>query len=144
MFAEHPRLGVVAATTEGSSLGGRMLEKHGWQHDLGLDIYTLPAATDRSEAVGRLIQATLAMHRAGLQVAVQPPLAQEVVTHRLVEPPATARHKRDQDPTTHTSPAGAAGLARTNFPGEATVPVLPVPASAARPVDPRVAFSRNR
>ncbi|MEU3255754.1 hypothetical protein [Streptomyces sp. NPDC006997] len=73
-FAEHPQLGVVAATADGSSaLGGRLiLEEHGWRHNPDLDIYTLPITTHRSEALDKVATATLAMHRADLQVAVQP------------------------------------------------------------------------
>jgi hypothetical protein len=47
-FAEHPQLGVVAATADGASLGGQLLEEHGWRHNPSLDIYTLPITTDRS------------------------------------------------------------------------------------------------
>ncbi|MEV7468873.1 hypothetical protein AB0O20_20555 [Streptomyces kronopolitis] len=33
-FAEHPQLGIVAATDDRShALGGRLLEEHGWRHD---------------------------------------------------------------------------------------------------------------
>ncbi|MEU5198595.1 hypothetical protein AB0G86_31905 [Streptomyces scabiei] len=79
-FAEHPQLGVVAATADGSSvLGGPLiLEEHGWRHNPGLDIYTLPITTHRSEALDKVATATLAMHRADLQVAVQPLLAQDI------------------------------------------------------------------
>jgi len=43
-FAEHPQLGIVAATSDRSSaLGGPLiLEEHGWRHHPDLDIYTLP------------------------------------------------------------------------------------------------------
>src|SRR5690242_14141929 len=41
-FAEHPRLGMVAATADDASPGGRILGEHGWRHNPSLDIYTLP------------------------------------------------------------------------------------------------------
>jgi hypothetical protein len=84
-FAEHPRLGIVAATTDGAVLGGQFLEEHGWRHNPSLDIYTLPATTSRAQALSTVAQATAAMHRAGLQVAVQPALARDITARR---PPA--------------------------------------------------------
>lgn len=79
-LAEHPQLGIVAATSDHSSaLGGRLiLEEHGWRHNPNLDIYTLPITIDRGEALGKVANATLSMHRSDLQVAVQPLLAQDV------------------------------------------------------------------
>ncbi len=49
-FAEHPQLGIVAATSDHSSaLGGQLiLEEHGWRLDPNLDIYTLPTHGGRS------------------------------------------------------------------------------------------------
>ncbi|MDX3121386.1 hypothetical protein F3K20_19890 [Streptomyces scabiei] len=149
-FAEHPQLGVVAATADASSaLGGRLiLEVHGWRHDPGLDIYTLPVTTDRSEALGKVATATLAMHRADLQVAVQPLLAQDVAARRSPAPTTAARHQRSQGFTTHKFPISAAALAaspaRAGLPGKAPVAAPAASGPAARPVDPRIAFSRNR
>lgn len=149
-FAEHPQLGVVAAIADGSSaLGGRLiLEEHGWRHNPSLDIYTLPVTTDRSEALGKVATATLAMHRADLQVAVQPLLAQDVAARRSPAPTTAARHERSQGFTTHKFPISAAALAaspaRAGLPGKAPVPAPTASAPAARPVDPRIAFSRNR
>ncbi|WP_127360906.1 hypothetical protein [Actinacidiphila soli] len=148
-FAEHPQLGVVAATADGSSLGGRLiLEEHGWRHNPSLDIYTLPITTDRGKALGKVANATLAMHRADLQVALQPLLAQEVAARRPPAPTTAARPEHSQGFTTHKFPISAAALAaspaRAGLPGKAPVPAPAASTSAARPVDPRIAFSRNR
>ncbi|MEU3712164.1 hypothetical protein [Streptomyces catenulae] len=147
-FAEHPQLGVVAATGDHSSaLGGRrVLEEHGWRHSPDLDIYTLPAALGRSEALEKVADATVSMHRSGLQVAVQPLLARDVSARR--SPAPAARHERGQESTAHASPLGAAALAaspaRTGLPGKPPVPAPAVSAAAGGPVDPRITFSRTR
>ncbi|MFI1369882.1 hypothetical protein [Streptomyces griseochromogenes] len=149
-FAEHPQLGIVAATDDHSSaLGGRLiLEEHGWRHNSSLDIYTLPITTCRSEALGKVANATLSMHRSNLQVAVQPLLAQDVAARRPSVPAPAARHERGQGFTTHKFPISAAALAASpagaGLPGKATVPAPATSAPAARPDDPRIAFSRNR
>ncbi|MER6546793.1 hypothetical protein [Streptomyces sp. NPDC001250] len=149
-FAEHPQLGVVAATADGSSaLGGRLLlEEHGWRHNPSLDIYTLPITTDRSEALGKVATATQAMHRSDLQVAVQPLLAQDVAARRSPAHTTAARHQRSQGFTTHKFPISAAALAaspaRAGLPGKAPVAAPAASGPTARPVDPHIAFSRNR
>lgn len=149
-FAEHPRLGIVAATSDHSSaLGGRLiLEEHGWRLNPDLDIYTLPITANRSEALEKVASATVSMHRSDLQVAVQPPLAQDVAARRPPAPAPAARHERSQGFTTHKFPMSAAALAaspaRAGLPGKAPVPAPAASAPAARPVDPRIAFSRNR
>ncbi|GHH96281.1 hypothetical protein [Streptomyces capillispiralis] len=149
-FAEHPQLGVVAATADGSSaLGGPLiLEEHGWQHNPGLDIYTLPITTRRSEALDKVATATLAMHRADLQVAVQPLLAQDIAARHSPAPTTAARHQRVQGVATHSFLISAAALAaspaRADLPGTAPVAVPAASGPAARPVDPRIVFSRNR
>ncbi|MFE7216344.1 hypothetical protein ACFU93_42145 [Streptomyces sp. NPDC057611] len=149
-FAEHPQLGVVAATADGSSaLDGRLLlEEHGWRHNPSLDIYTLPITTDRNEALGKVATATLAMHRSDLQVAVQPLLAQDVAARLSPAPTTAARHQRSQGFTTHKFPISTAALAassaRAGLPGQAPVAAPATSGPAARPVDPRIAFSRNR
>ncbi|QHC21436.1 hypothetical protein [Streptomyces sp. GS7] len=149
-FAEHPQLGVVAATADGSSaLGGQLiLEEHGWRHNPSLDIYTLPTTTDRSATLGKVANATLSMHRADLQVAVQPSLAQDVAARRPPMPATAARHERRQGFTTHKIPISIAALAaspaRAGLPGKAPVPAPAASAPATRPVDPRIAFPRNR
>ncbi|MGV4927594.1 hypothetical protein K2224_28990 (plasmid) [Streptomyces sp. BHT-5-2] len=149
-FAEHPQLGIVAATDDRSSaLGGRLiLEEHGWRHNPNLDIYTLPITTDRSEAMEKVASATVSMHRSDLQVAVQPRLAHDVAARRPPAATTAAHHQRSQGFTTHKSPISAAALAaspaRNGIPGKAPVPAPASSAPATRPVDPRIAFSRNR
>ncbi|MGW4734219.1 hypothetical protein ACWEQC_34490 [Streptomyces shenzhenensis] len=121
-FAEHPQLGVVAATADGSSaLGGRLLlEEHGWRHNPSLDIYMLPITTDRSEALGKVATATLAMHRADLQVAVEPLLAQDVAARRSPAPTTAAHHQRSQGFTTRRFSISAAAPAAS--PARACLP----------------------
>ncbi|MDH6703080.1 hypothetical protein ABZ682_39940 [Streptomyces griseoviridis] len=147
-FAEHPQLGVVAATADGAPLSGQLLEEHGWRHNPSLDIYTLPITTDRSQALGKVTTATLAMHRADLQVAVQPLLAQDVAGHRSAAPTAAARHERSQRFTTHkfliSAAALAASPARADLPGKAPGATPAASSQAARPVDPHITFSRHR
>ncbi|WP_241843963.1 hypothetical protein [Streptomyces sp. CB02130] len=71
--ADHRQLGIVSALDNRvSGLSGLALVEDGWRHDSSLDIYTLPAATDRVEALGKVADARVALHRSGLQVAVQP------------------------------------------------------------------------
>jgi hypothetical protein len=89
-FAEHPRLGLVAATTEGVPEAHTLLDAHGWQHHPRLDIYTLPSGTDRPQALTTLAATTAATQEAGLQAAVQPRLADAVAGQRL-DHGATAR-----------------------------------------------------
>ncbi|MFI9274005.1 hypothetical protein ACIGXM_25350 [Kitasatospora sp. NPDC052896] len=150
-FAEHPKLGVVAATADTMNAverGGAILEAHGWRFDYELDVYTLPAATERGEAFGKLARATAAMQRAGdLQVAVQPQLA-EAATRGARAPAASVRHENGQGFTTHRFPLNAAALAaspaRAGVPGKAPAAEPSSSLPAARPVDPRIAFSRHR
>ena len=146
-FADHPQLGIVAAFDDRvSGLSGLALVEDGWRHDSSLDIYTLPATTDRVEALGKVAAATVALHRSGLQVAVQPRLAQEVTARpRPAATPTTGR-ERGRGPA-RASPLSAAALAaspaRAGIPGRAPVPAA-VSTPAVRPVDPRVAYSRDR
>ncbi|MFE2596039.1 hypothetical protein ACFXCZ_05985 [Streptomyces sp. NPDC059396] len=148
-FAEHPQLGIIAATADDDArIGGQPLEEHGWRHNTRLDIYTLPATTDRSEALGKVTQATVAMQRAGLQVALHPRLAQEIAARRPSAPTTAARNERGQGLTATASRvstvARAAGPARVGLPAKPPLPAPGVPAPMARPVDPRIAFTRNR
>lgn len=145
-FAEHPRLGIVAAIdSRASGLTGLALVEHGWRHDPRLDIYTLPAATSRDEALGKVADATLALHRSGVQVAVQPRLAQDVAArHR---PAPTSSRDRIQG-AGRSSPIVAAALAASpalaSLPGKAPASAPATAVAAARPVDPRIAFTRDR
>ncbi|MBP0456101.1 hypothetical protein [Streptomyces montanisoli] len=147
-FADHPQLGIVAALDDRvSAISGLMLVEDGWRHNSSLDIYTLPATTDRVEALGKVADATSALHRSRLQVAVQPRLAQEVTAHpRPADTPAAGR-ERGHGPA-RASPLSAAALAaspaRAGIPGRAPVPTSAVTTAAVRPVDPRIAYSRDR
>ncbi|GHG27390.1 hypothetical protein [Streptomyces zaomyceticus] len=144
-FAEHPRLGIVGAIdSRASGLTGLALVENGWRHDRRLDIYTLPGAS-RDEALGKVADATLTLHRSGVQVAVQPRLAQDVAArHR----PAPASSRDRIHGAGRSSPIVAAALAASpalaSLPGNASVSAPATSAAAARPVDPRIAFTRDR
>ncbi|MFE7334776.1 hypothetical protein [Streptomyces griseus] len=146
-FAEHPRFGIVAATSDHSSaLGGRLiLEENGWRLDPNLDIYTLPVAADRTESLQKVASTTVATHRSGLQVAVQPRLAQDVAVRRLTQPARAERLHAGQGVTPHRSRNAAALAASPAFAGLREKASAPAAASGAagRPVDPRIAFARN-
>ena len=149
-FSDHPRLGVVAAVADGphGRHGALVLEVHGWSHQPQLDIFTLPAGTDRTTALGRLIVATTTLHRSDLRVAAEPRLAADA-RHRLTTAAAAAA-RPDRGPTSgrRMRPGSAAALAAS--PARATAPGIPPvaasarPGTAAGPVDPRIAFSRTR
>ncbi|MFE3860285.1 hypothetical protein ACFXPT_07600 [Streptomyces goshikiensis] len=145
-FAEHLRLGIVAAIDDrASGFTGLALVEHGWRHNHALDIYELPAATGRDEALGKVASATLALHRSGVQVAVQPRLAQDVAARRGPAPAPAAPHERRQSApraSPITAAAIAASPARAGLPGNAPVPAPVAPAT--RPIDPRISFSRDR
>jgi hypothetical protein len=116
-FAEHPRLGLIAATTEGVPEAHTLLDAHGWQHHPRLDIYTLPPGTDRPQALATLAATTTAAQHAGLQAAVQLRLASAVVGHRLnqaalphvtastTSPPSAPRHGGRFAPSPTVAPA---------------------------------------
>ncbi|MGX1268287.1 hypothetical protein [Streptomyces phaeoluteigriseus] len=147
-FADHPQLGIVAAFDDRvSGLSGLALVEDGWRHDSSLDIYTLPATTDRVEALGKVADATVALHRSGLQVAVQPRLAQEVTARPRPAATPTAGRERGRGPA-RASPLSAAALAaspaRAGIPGRAPVPAAAVTTPGVRPVDPHIAYSRDR
>ncbi|WP_405361934.1 hypothetical protein OG535_29175 [Kitasatospora sp. NBC_00085] len=131
-FADHPQLGVVAATANAAVRGGMVLEAHGWRFNPMLDVYTLPVTVDRGESLQRMATATTAMHRAGgLRVAVQPGLAQDLTDH--------LRSAYRQAFTTHKFPVAEAAL---KTPAAVSTAVAASPPPAA--VDPRIAFSRAR
>ncbi|MYQ47582.1 hypothetical protein GTW40_21450 [Streptomyces sp. SID4985] len=68
-FAEHPHLGVVAATDDQApAIGSRILEEHCWRLNPILDVYTLPVTTDRSEALAKVALATAAMQQSDVLV----------------------------------------------------------------------------
>ncbi|MFI1592285.1 hypothetical protein ACH4WW_30765 [Streptomyces halstedii] len=147
-FAEHPQLGVVAAIDDrASGLTGLALVEYGWRHNPILDVYTLPVTTGRDEALGKVAGATLALHRSGVQVAVHPRLAQDVAARPRPAAATTASPVHGQD-ARRASPVSAAALAaspaRTGLPGKPPAPAPVTPSVTARPVDPRIAFSRPR
>ncbi|WP_329612492.1 hypothetical protein OG244_03575 [Streptomyces brevispora] len=143
-FADLPELGVVAATGPPSSeLASRLiLEEHGWRQNPRLGVYTLPSSVDRGEALEKLARATVSMHRSDLQVAVQPLLAANATTRLSPAPAPAARREPGQGIT--TAAALAASPARTGLPSKPRVPAPAASAPATAPVDPRIAFSRNR
>ncbi|MFG3199876.1 hypothetical protein ACGFYT_27525 [Streptomyces sp. NPDC048208] len=144
-FAEHPQLGIVAAINNRvSGLTELALVGHGWRRDPSLDIYTLHDTGVRHEALGKVADATVALHRFCAQVAVQPRLAQDMAARsRSTSSPVISRERglntRRKSP--FTTVALGASPARAGFPGEAPAPAV---AAAVRPVDPRIAFSRGR
>ncbi|MFD8298816.1 hypothetical protein ACFV13_21625 [Streptomyces bauhiniae] len=141
-FAEHPHLGVVAATDEhASGFGSLILEEHGWRLDPSLDIYTLPVTTNRDEALAKVARATATMHLSDVRVAVHPGLAQDVLARSGA--PYSANQIRAAQPPSTSAAALATSPARTGLPGNAPTPA-PVEPAAIRPVDPRIAFSRPR
>ncbi|MFE9042492.1 hypothetical protein ACFYOG_16430 [Streptomyces sp. NPDC007818] len=149
-FAEHPQLGIIAALDDrASGITGIALLDHGWRHDPRLDIYTLPASTSRDEALGKVADATLDLYRSDVRVAVHPRLAQEVANrHAAPAPHPSPDLDRDQGAGAHRSPISAAALASSpavaGLPGKRPVATPAIPVTAAQPVDPRIAFSRNR
>ncbi|MEU4658764.1 hypothetical protein AB0G32_33340 [Streptomyces sp. NPDC023723] len=145
-FAEHPQLGIVAAIDDRASrLTELALTAHGWRHNPSLDIYTLPATTDRDEALGRVADTTQSLHRSGALVAVQPRLAQDVAARPRPAATTIASPERGQG-SARPSPLSATALAtsptRAGLPGKAPAPASPT--AAAQPVDPRITFSRFR
>ncbi|MGW1334555.1 hypothetical protein ACWD7B_09770 [Streptomyces rubiginosohelvolus] len=148
-FAEHPRLGIVAATSDhASALGGRLiLEENGWRLNPNLDIYTLPVTAARTESLRKVASATVAMQRSGLQVAVQPRLAHDAALHRTSAPTSAERLLPGQGVTPNKSrnaAALAASPARSDLRDKAPVPAPAASVASDRPADPRIAFSRNR
>jgi hypothetical protein len=140
-FAEHPRLGLVAATTEGVPEAHSLLDAHGWQHHPSLDIYTLTPGTDRAQALAALAATTAAAQTTGLQAAIQPRLAVAVTDRRLDHaatapspanvPSATGTPARDR--ASASSPLAAAqDQGRFAPPSAATPPVPPVQLRPAR------------
>lgn len=148
-FAEHPQLGIVAATSDHSSaLGGQLiLEEHGWRLDPSLDIYTLPVTADRTESLQKVASATVAMQRSGLQVAVHPRLAHDAALRRAPAPTSAERLLPGPGAIPNKSrnaAALAASPARSGLRDKAPTPAVAASGASSRSVDPRIAFSRNR
>jgi hypothetical protein len=128
-FAEHPRLGLVAATTEGVPEAHTLLDAHGWQHHPRLDIYTLPTGTDRTQALTALAITTAAAQSVGLHAAVQLHLA-DAVTHHWLNHAAALGGPPHAPSTTDVRARNAASTSpRAQLQGEG----LFAPASAAAP-----------
>ncbi|MFD7070593.1 hypothetical protein ACFV97_25540 [Streptomyces sp. NPDC059913] len=145
-IAEHPRLGIIGATDDRSfALGGRLiLEEHGWAHDPAMDVYTLPV-TSRADAMKVATRTVVSMQRSGLKVAVHPDLAQDMAAHSLA---ASESPERNRGAPARPLPVSTAALttspARNGLPDKAPGPTHTSAATAGRPVDPRIAFSRTR
>lgn len=142
-FVEHDRLGIIAATGPpfSEAEGRRSLEDHGWRLDSRLGVYSLPPATDRGESLIKVAAATVAMSRSGLQVAVEPGLARDVVARHRRETQAADRGFHG--PRSMGRAATAPSPARAAYTDKAPVTRSAAPA-VAQPVDPRIAFRRTR
>jgi hypothetical protein len=88
-IAEHPSLGIIAATADGPGHGDELLAAHGWRHHPRLGIHTLPART-RQDALATAARTTLALHHAGYLTTVEPHLAHDLTQHRPTTAPAPA------------------------------------------------------
>jgi hypothetical protein len=143
-FAEHPRLGIIAATTDGSVLGRQLFEEHGWLHNPSLDIYTLPPLPHRDDTLAKVARVFTAMRRVDLHVAMQPALARTVTERLSGAPSAAPPRQKSPDEAPHRSPATDAAADRAGLP----VVKPPTPAAAAAPpagpADPRGASPRTR
>lgn len=139
-FAEHPRLGVVAATGEhASGIGSLVLEEHGWRLDPILNVYTPPVTANHGEALAKVALTTATMHLSNIRVVVHPGLAQAVL--------ARGGARDDTNQTRDAPRPSISAVALAASPSRASHPRKPppdAPAAAIRPVDPRIAFSRER
>ncbi|MFF1796058.1 hypothetical protein ACFVXQ_17865 [Kitasatospora sp. NPDC058263] len=136
-FAEHPRLGVVAAVGGSRPLSPAVfLETDGWRHHRELDIYLAPPAATRAQSLDAVARTTVSLQRGDYQVAMQPQLAEAVAARRAPATEAFTTHKfRVDEAALAKSPA-----ARTVTTAKTAVPTAPPPAAG----DPRVAFARAR
>ncbi|MEE1786904.1 hypothetical protein PUR71_28955 [Streptomyces sp. SP17BM10] len=136
-FAEHPRLGVVAAVGGSQPLSPAVfLEVDGWRHHQALDIYLAPPAATPAQSLDAVARTTVALQRGNYQVALQPQLAEAVAARRAPADQAFTTHKfRVNEAALAKSPA-----ARSASPAKSAVPTAPPPAA----VDPRIAFARAR
>jgi hypothetical protein len=149
-FAEHPQLGIVAfAGHHFSATAGRLsLLDEGWRHDSNAGVYTLPTTIGRTEALRKVADVTSSMHQSGLRAVAEPHLAQDLAPYLPPASALAAPRERGQGPTTGEFSISVAALAASPArDGLADKARGPAPATAApppRPVDPRIAFSRNR
>lgn len=148
-FAEHPLLGVVAATTDDAPSAARaeqILDGHGFRYRAAWDVYDLPHDLGREDTLRIVAQTAPAMNRAGLDVAVQPDFAAQITT-RSAPAPTDPAHRESRDTVSGTFPALnaaalTAGPTRTGLPRTKPAPVSV--ATPARPTGPRTAPSRAR
>ncbi|WP_327073955.1 hypothetical protein OG196_24285 [Kitasatospora purpeofusca] len=136
-FAEHPRLGIVAAVGGNQPLSPAVfLETDGWRHHRELDIYLAPPAATRAQSLDAVARTTVALQRGNYQVAMHPQLADSVAARRAPASEAfTTRRFRVDEAALAKSP-----VARSVTTAKAAVPSGPPPTAA----DPRVAFARAR
>ncbi|MGM0358461.1 hypothetical protein ACNFRX_00425 [Streptomyces griseoaurantiacus] len=114
-FAEHPQLGLVAATAsthEEPDRGDGILRAHGWLHQTALDIYTLPAQLDSPTTLATLANTVQALHSEGRVVAVQPELVTAARGTIANKPPSahevTASTSKEASlPSSHALPNAA-------------------------------------
>ncbi|MFD5028241.1 hypothetical protein [Streptomyces sp. NPDC058373] len=137
-FAEHPQFGVIAAVDD-RAFGRTVLAlvENGWDLHPSLDIYMLPAATDREEALGRVANATVALQGSGIEVAVHPRLAQDIAARHRPAPLQAEPRERSQGAPRASSVSAvalAASPTRARRPGKTPVPDPVAPAVAVRPV----------
>jgi len=127
-IADHPRLGVVAATSTpwpALTPSDYSLRALGWQYQPSLDIYTLPARLDALTTVAGTVRT---LHESGHTVAVQPALA-EAVARRSAHPSAAAHRPRHPPMNSVAVAHSPASSAASRKPAGRTAPaVLPSPA----------------
>ncbi|MFD6152964.1 hypothetical protein [Streptomyces sp. NPDC060243] len=102
VFAEHPELGIVAATAstpDGPDRGDHALTARGWIHHEELDIFTLPGRLDRASALTVVSGSIRALQNKGRIVAADPDLAQAVFHSRTeARNAAPLASRRSPDP----------------------------------------------
>lgn len=146
-FAEHPWLGVIAATSDTANATDHakpILEANGWQHDQEADVYILPPGVDRRTVLDRVAQAVTTMqHTNDLQVALQPALA-----HTVAARATSMTHAYAQVNDFPTRKFAVGDAARTTSPALAAQPptpaALPAAPAAAPPANPRIGFAHSR
>ena len=149
-FAEHPQLGIVASAGHHfSATAGRLaVLDEGWRHDPTAGVYTLPATIGRTEALKKVADVTSSMYRSGLRAVAEPHLARDLAPYWQPSSAPAAPCEHGQGPTTVEFPISMAALttspARDGLADKAPGPAPATAAAAARLVDPRIAFSRNR
>lgn len=149
-FADHYRLGFVAAVADSAQGAHAVLGDTGWRHDPHLDIHLLPTTGSYSDGLLRIKDAADALRLLGLNAAVQtglidslPPRRRQTDPPQDVTPQAVPVREGSQRSTAASSrssttpepacPAPDSVRADTH-PGDA---VLPARAPGAPPASPR-------